>query len=43
MTKYVEAVYIDLLVERLGLPHERRAEELLNNQQFDLGKLLNLY
>jgi Apea-like HEPN len=41
LTKYLEAIYIDLLIETLGLPHERRTEAILDSQQFNLGKLIN--
>jgi hypothetical protein len=33
---YLEAIYVDLLMETLNLPHGRRAEQVLNNSQFDL-------
>ena len=38
---YLEAIYVDLLMEALNLPHGRRAEQVLNNSQFDLGKFIN--
>lgn len=40
LTKYLEAVYIDLLLEALKLPHERRAEQVLKNPQFDLQNFI---
>src|SRR6266567_5271826 len=41
LIEYLEAIYIDLLMETLNLPHERRAEQVLNYPQFDIGKLIN--
>lgn len=37
---YLQAIYVDLLAETLNLPHSRRAEEVLNDPQFDLGKFI---
>ena len=42
LSKYLASVYIDLLLDTLNLPHERRAEQVLNNPQFDLGKFINI-
>src|SRR5260370_36618921 len=41
LTKYLEAIYIDLLIETLSLPRERRAEKVLTNPQFDLYGVLH--
>ncbi len=38
---YLEAIYVDLLAETLNLPHGRRAEIILSDPQFDLGKFIN--
>ena len=38
---YLQAIYVDLLAETLSLPHGRRAEKVLNDPQFDLGKFIN--
>ncbi len=38
---YLEAIYLDLLTAILNLPHGRRAETVLNDQQFDLGQFIN--
>ncbi len=37
---YLQAIYVDLLEETLHLPHRRRAETVLNDPQFDLGKFI---
>jgi Apea-like HEPN len=39
LSDYVEALYIDVLLERLNLPCERRAESILRGSDFDLSKL----
>ena len=36
LSTYMEAIYIDLLTEKLNLPHEERAEKVLNDKDFDL-------
>ncbi len=41
LTKYLGAVYIDLLRETLHLPHESRAEKVLNNPQFAIDNFIN--
>jgi len=40
LNAYVEAIYVDLLAEILHLPHERRAEKVLNEKDFDLRKFI---
>jgi hypothetical protein len=41
LTQYLEAIYIDLLIQTLNLPQERRTEKVLNHQLFDLETFLN--
>lgn len=41
LSDYVEALYIDVLFERLGLKCEKRAEEVKNRTNFDLEALIH--
>jgi Apea-like HEPN len=41
LISYLQAIYVDLLAETLKLPHERRAETVLDDPQFNLGKFIN--
>lgn len=40
LLRYVEALYVDILFEYLGLEFERRAESVLNEPDFDLKQFL---
>ncbi|MBD0325807.1 MAG: hypothetical protein ICV68_05215, partial [Pyrinomonadaceae bacterium] len=40
LTKYIEALYVDVLLEHLGLASEHRAEDVIDDPNFDLARYL---
>ena len=42
LSEYMECLYLDFLLESLGLPSERKAIKVLSKPEFDLNKLLHI-
>ena len=43
LLNYLEALYFDFFIEKIGLFPQYRAKNVLNNSQFDLAAIINSF